>query len=208
MKFAAEGLVGDLEPDLAGAERARIVAQNLALHFGSVEIAPAFRRLRRGDVLGVDQHREIAGAYREKRAVGLERAAILPALAEFAERRERAFSGLQRDRGRARVDQIADGAAGGLLGADALADLAGAAIEHVDRHAVVALELIGEEPHHAKAGAVVDREPAFALGRGGDGGPGLGLGWAREWRGTRAMISVSASAASDWTRARGMGVLS
>ena len=181
MKFAAEGLVGDLEPDLAGAERARIVAENLALPFRLGEIAPAFRRLRRGDVLGVDQHREIAGAHRQEGAVGLERGCDLAGVGEFAVRRERAFGGLQRDRGRARVDQVADGAAGGLLGADALADFAGAAIEHVDRDAVVALELIGEEPHDAKAGAVVDREPAFALGRGGDGGPGLGLGEGVAW---------------------------
>src|SRR5262249_48049241 len=82
--------------------------------------------------------------------------------------------GLQRDRGGARVDQVADGAPGRLLGANALANFAGAPVEHVNRDPGFPGKEIAQHAHRAKRGAVVDDDLAFLLGGGGGGG-----GWGR-----------------------------
>jgi len=77
-----------------------------------------------------------------------------------------AVGGLQRAAGRTGVAHVADEAAGGLLGADALADLAGAAVKHLDCDAVLLLESVAQLAHDLEVGAVVDDDLAVLLGLG------------------------------------------
>ena len=161
VEVAAERAVGHLEPDLAAAERARIVAQDLAGPFGVLEVLPALDVLL--DEVGVDEQREVAGAGGQERAVAGERLCEVADKRQGSVRLERAFRRLQSDAGGAAVDEVADGAAGRLLGADALADLAGTAVEHLDRDAVFLLELVAQLAHDLEVGAVVNDDLAFFL---------------------------------------------
>jgi hypothetical protein len=164
VKPLAEVLHGDHEEDRAASQRAHVVAQDLALPPRVQDILPALGLLTGLHHVGVDEDAVGDHVDRHPGAVRLERRHRARRVRERAVGLERALGQLQRGGGGPVVRDVAEHLAGGLLGTDALAQLAGSRLQELEADAVLGLEGgAGFRQSRGTDRAVVDDDLAFLL---------------------------------------------